>query len=88
MAERIDREGFSSTTFEDSSTTELDGRPTEAIEELAGAVGKWVSLQRAECNRVHAMERAPHARLREQQQVPSGEIDGFVGGVFVGCRVS
>ena len=55
------------------------GQRREAGEEGAVGVGKRIGGQRAECDGGDAIERTPHARLGQQQEVAAGQVDGVVG---------
>ena len=55
------------------------GQRRETGKELAVGVGKGIGGQSAERDGRNPVERAPHARLRQQQKVAPGQVDGLVG---------
>ena len=56
----------------------------QAVEELRPAVSERVSLERAERDDAEVVERAPDARLGQEQEVASREVHGTVRRVLVG----
>src|SRR5213080_1049383 len=46
----------------------------DVAEELAAAVRERIPLERAECDRRIGIERTPDRRLRQQEQVPAGQV--------------